>query len=838
MTALLLLLALLLPWLAGAAALRPLRAGLGLTTAGWLGYGYFLGTVLLTLAATLAALLPGPGTTPITALYLAALALVTGLGGRRLAGRLRPADPVPLLPSLPGECWLLLLPLALIGLHLGFAAHELYWRPLYPWDAWQTWLYTAKAWFFSGGPADILSPAEWRAIPGNAGYTAQGHHYPWLLPVQSWWFASVLGTWQENRVTWPALPAAIALALALGGQAVAATGRRLAGPLVAWLLLSLPLLQTHVSLAGYADLWLAGFSGLGLVALVRGVLEAHRGQLLLGLAALALGPLVKHDAMIWLVCGLALLLVLRRPRLTTLALALGGALAVALLAARLLRFDLQLYPVFANYWRHLWLADSWHLLWYLLPAALVLALLPGSHTRPAARVLGLMLAGLLASQLFLFGATSAGAWAEDGTAVNRLLLQVSPLLVFALAVLVAGKSAGRSAQPPAAHWPRSAAALLAGSVGLAFLLGAWLLAGQGSGAAAAMTFRASQLRAVEGPLGHFGNRLLLPPAPLGHAILSTGPVRFQTQALDLASIDIDGSTGRKQTLFWRTEAKPGELFSRSLPAGARQLVLRGDSHWRGTIIEVGMVLYPDPDQPVTVQGFSFETASPGALLSLAFKDWFTPTYWSQASINRTQLGAPSALLSLPVLAGLWMLLTLLALRLAHGAPPPLTPLLGVALLAWLLLDLRWLHNSYRQAQATQAHYGAVSAEQRDALDLGDDAAILEFARQARAVLGPAPRRVLLIAADNSQRFALRRLKYALLPHAAHIHNGRLSPRLAVSVDAVIRLTDAARGEQAVDCPKLPGRIALKSAFSTPRGTLCKLPLPSRAEGRTLKEMTH
>src|SRR5690606_31298230 len=111
-----------------------------------------------------------------------------------------------------------------------------------------------------------------------------------------------------------------------------------------------------------------------------------------------------------------------------------------------------------------------------------------------------------------------------------------------------------------------------------------------------------------------------------------------------------------------------------------------------------------------------------------------------------------------------------------GAAPPLRPLLGVALFAWLLLDARWLHNSYHQALATRDHYA--NTTDREALDLGDDADILALARQVRATLGRDPRRVLVVAEDEHHQLAPRRLKYALLPHAVRIHNGRVSHSLA------------------------------------------------------------
>lgn len=819
--------ALLLPWLAGAVALRPLRERLGLTPAGWLGYGYFLGAALLTASAFLASLFPWLATTAGLLLCLAALTLATGLGATRLAQCLPAAVPLILSPATRTKRWLTVLLLALIALHLGFAAFELYWRPVYPWDAWQTWLYTAKAWYFSGGPVDMLSRGQWLAPSDDTTYTVQGYRYPWLVPVQSWWLASVLGSWQENRVVWPALPAAIALGLALWGQAVAATRQRLAGPLAAWLLLSLPLLHTHISLAGYADLWLAGFSGLGLIAIVRGLLESHRGQLLLGLATLALGLLVKHDAIIWLTCGLLLVGLLRlRRQVTTATLALAGALLLGLLAFGFSRIELQLHSDFARYGQLLWLADSWHLLWYLLPGALLLASLPGSPARAAAKILGLLIAIMLASQLFLFGATNAGNWV--GTATSRLLLQVSPLLIFALACM-AGVSAGSVS---IRQRGRSALAVLAGSLCLLLLLGAWLLSSAGgvNKPAPAADFKPQQLRVVDGPLRQLPTRLQLSPATEGRAIVSTGPVQLDAEDYDLLDVDIDGSGQSKQTLFWRTAARPAEPFARNLVVGSGPIILSDDSNWQGDIIEAGIVLYPDPEQPLILRGLRFEEATPLALLRLAVTDWITPSLWTQVSINRTQLGATSSLPSLPMLAGLWVLFCWVALRLLTGAAPPLRPLLGVALFAWLLLDARWLHNSYHQALATKAHYA--NTADREALDIGDDAATLALARQARATLGQDPRRVLLVAEDKRHKFALRRLKYALLPHAARIHNGRVSRRRAAAVDAVIWLSADESSMQA-RCP--PPLQRTKPALVTSRGILCTLSPQPSIRRRPLKE---
>lgn len=814
MNTLLLPVALLLPWLVGAVALRPLRLRLGLNTAGWLGYGYFFGAALLTACAFFAALWPWLATTPGLTLSLAALTLAAYLGAKRAAQLLPAAVPHALPPATRCDRWLTLFLLILLALHLGFSAFELYWRPVFPWDAWQTWAYTAKAWYFNGAPIDMLPPKQWHTLTSDIHYTVQGHQYPWLVPAQSWWLARVLGSWQETRAVWPALPAAIALGLALWGQAMAATRLRLTGPLAAWLLLSLPLVLTHISLAGYADLWLAGFSGLGLIAIARGLLEAHRGQLLLGLTALALGLLVKHDAIIWLTCGLLLIGLLRLRHMAVATTAFTGALLLGLLVIGLSRLGLQLHFDVTRYAELLWLADSWHLLWYLLPGALLLALLPRSPARAAAKTLGLLLAILLASQLLLFGATNAGNWVS--TAASRLLLQVSPLLVFAL-VYIAG--AGAKAVPTRHRW-RSAMALVAGSLCLLLLVGTWLLlsANPNNKPATALELKAPQLLAVAGPLRRHYSRLVLPAAANGHAIVSTGPVQFDAAAFDLLNVDIGGTGQNKQTLFWRTAASPSKPFTRDLVIGSGQIILSDDDNWQGDIIEVGLALYPDDQHPLMLAGLRLEAATPSNLLQLATSDWITPRFWTQTSINRTELGTSPSLPSLPLLAGLWVLFCWAFLRLLGGAAPPLRPLLGVALFAWLLLDARWLHNSYHQALATQAHYTHTSSPK--ALELGGDAALLDLARQARAALGQQPRRVLLLAEDPHQAFALRRLKYALLPHSAYIRSNPASLRRAKSMDAVIWLPAGTSSTQ----PKCPRPLQhTQPALVTPRGILCTLP---------------
>src|SRR5262249_54516916 len=62
---------------------------------------------------------------------------------------------------------------------------------------------------------------------------------------------------------------------------------------------SLPLIDTHVALAGYADLWVATLFGFAVLAWLRWLERREREQLALALVCAATLPLLKHEGMVW-----------------------------------------------------------------------------------------------------------------------------------------------------------------------------------------------------------------------------------------------------------------------------------------------------------------------------------------------------------------------------------------------------------------------------------------------------------------------------------------------------------------------------------------------------------
>lgn len=423
---------------------------------GWLralGYGYLLGLALVVILLQL--LRPAPQAAfAILAALLAAVVLAAGVLARR---RPLPA-PAPVAAAAPEPGWtrwLLLGLLAWLALRGCSLVTEVALRPLFPWDAWATWSVKAKAWYLGNNWHPFVGFDAWLADP-QARYVA-AWFYPDAVPTLEVWFASAAGGWRVAAVLsmWPALW--LAGLLVLVGQVRAAPAPWWLALVAGFCWASLPLVQTHVALAGYADLPMTVMFGAAVLSLARAALGHGRRHLVLALLFALLLPAVKQEGALWLIVlavGVLYLLLAARGRLRLLAIA--GALALAWTAVFGLRLplpsvgwveagwgylrtadgaDLALAwrPVGSQLAETLLLAPNWHLLWWLSPIVL-LATVP--VWRALASVGWVMAIGLSAI-VFIFMFSDAALWADNLTAVNRVLMQLTLAWVGWLAVLAA-----------------------------------------------------------------------------------------------------------------------------------------------------------------------------------------------------------------------------------------------------------------------------------------------------------------------------------------------------------------------------------------------------------------
>jgi hypothetical protein len=202
-----------------------------------------------------------------------------------------------------------------------------------------------------------------------------------------------------------------------------------------WLVLSLPILEVHIALAGYADLAMSTYFTLAAFWTLRWVRTRRWGDATVAMLLLIACAMIKNPGKVWiatLVPGIVIAMVPRqgiRIVAALFVLALGAMLVVARAEPTILGYHLHLD--FEMPWRALFDAyfafANWNLLWY---GAFAVTVLGRRHllSREVAPYTAILAAGLM-FLLFGFAFTNARVWVEDQSTVNRATLILAPLLV-------------------------------------------------------------------------------------------------------------------------------------------------------------------------------------------------------------------------------------------------------------------------------------------------------------------------------------------------------------------------------------------------------------------------
>lgn len=770
------------------------------------GYGVFIGYALLQgLGLASAALLGDFNFWPITAALLTttAVGVIAPLTGTPSAPVV--ANP----PASRGQRILFWLLLAGLAVHLLLGALEISQRPIYPWDAWHSWMYRAKAWFFTGDIVTMSSPQDWATGASAAFYNVPGNHYPSFLPISALWIATAWGNWSDTLVNLPTLLCGAGVCAGIYGQCREHGTNRLVAVAATYAVISIPLLGTHLALAGQADIWMAGFAGLGFIALIRGLTDGEHQALLLGLAMIGLSIGVKEEGSVWLLAALLTTALVRLTRIT-----LGAALAAAALLLLLWAlgihhvalpsggvagfqdgqfhipfmgaYTLHAWEVWDEYRDNLFLNGTWNLLWPVLVLGTAL-LVTQPRLRPIRWPVLCFFAVFAITQIAIFGFTDAGRWAEDQTAINRLPLHIAPALVFCLALIVhhllrnePGPGHGRLPEPTTHRLTPALAlaAVIAGTV----LYAQWHLTDQGS---EQRSFSAGDLRPVVGG-GLVSRNKGIVNRYEGHiAILSSGPTAFDASGMTLLHVKTGGENRRHAGFFWRRAGDKANVNSVPLPGpGTWFIDLGKEQDWEGTITEVGLIFYED--QGRTAEFYKLELAAMNlpARLRLMWNEWTRFEAWGQYSAHWIAGGAQGPSIPLPLLVIAWLALTALLLLALKGRRAAAHPAIWLAVLAgWCLLDLRWVANLTTQAGHTMASYNGKLAAAY--IDAGQDRQVAAFIEKARRQMGPEPAAIMVGAINPDMRFQMFRARYHLLPHAGYVHEGPYTEIPPRSVDYVL-----------------------------------------------------
>jgi hypothetical protein len=226
-------------------------------------------------------------------------------------------------------------------------------------------------------------------------------------------------------------------------------------------------------------------------------------------------------------------------------------------------------------------------------------------------------------------------------------------------------------------------------------------------------------------------------------------------------------------LVFRTERSP-DVVTVTIPtvaSGIGTVDLASIPEWQGRILEIGFAQYPGAQSVPPASAFrpfrllDVELWSPSwaGALAARMQDWLGARSWVLRSLNA--LGPDSVLrtgrsLVLFVFVGAIGTLVILATFLGWRRRKLAQAAVIGSLLAWLLLDLRWLHGLHARHAATREAYAELSPEERQRRL--PDQMIFDSAQMLRNVLAGEDRRTRIVV-DAGSDFERARLLYHLLP---------------------------------------------------------------------------
>jgi hypothetical protein len=439
----------LLPWVAGTCAVLALWRGRehGPSAPLALGYGYLVGAFAVTIVMLLTSAAGIRWSLPL----LAGLIVALGIAAAWLArGAPRPGLPGgglrdALAPEPRALRWLFWIALALVVVRLAGLAVDVYVSPLRAYDAWAQWATKARVWFEQGRVVRFVTAGTWLASGDPLLYYDSNPGHPPVIPLLQAWTAMFLGAWNESRINAPWVAIGIALPLAFYAQARNAGASAPLAMIATWLLMSLPILDIHIGLAGCADLFMGAAYGMAAMAMWRWSVTREWPMAALALVvAIAMIP-IKVEGVLWLatlVPGIVIALHRRAGFVLagTTILAFLAYLAFGPRSLPMMGYTLRTRPadVLGPLAEHVFAFDNWHLSGYAVIA--IVAWRWRILLSPRIAPMTLTMAAAFGLVVVVFFFTSAAVGVENETLVNRFLLHLAPALAFyTLVVYVEGR---------------------------------------------------------------------------------------------------------------------------------------------------------------------------------------------------------------------------------------------------------------------------------------------------------------------------------------------------------------------------------------------------------------
>ncbi len=433
-----------LPWIAGAlwvAALwREPVPGRGVLC---IGYGYLVGMLATTLLLRLASLAGWRWSFAGFAGVLIVLAAAGWYFAQPLPmlrnARRRAATSLAAIPAVSRRIFWLFV--ALSAINIVALACCVAWGLLMPYDAISQWADKSRVWYEYGRIMPFVDAYQWRRLANVQHFWDPNPQHPGAVPLLQVWTSLGLGRWDEALMNMPWLAALVALGFAFYAQARRLGAGAAKAMVCTYLLLSIPLLQINVAVAGMADMFVSVAYGTAAASLWQWTRTRKWQDAALALLMAVYCAMVKNEGILWSLTLVPAALVAVHRRLGFALCGLVGGATILYLAFGPDQTTVMGYTVVTKLrhvgrpvLEHMFVMDNWHLSWYAAVAIIAVN---------ARRLLDLRLAPMTATiaagaafVVVVYFFSSAAGGVNEESLVNRFLLQGVPALAFYLLALL------------------------------------------------------------------------------------------------------------------------------------------------------------------------------------------------------------------------------------------------------------------------------------------------------------------------------------------------------------------------------------------------------------------
>jgi hypothetical protein len=260
----------------------------------------------------------------------------------------------------------------------------------------------------------------------------------------------------------------------------------------------------------------------------------------------------------------------------------------------------------------------------------------------------------------------------------------------------------------------------------------------------------------------------------GFALISSERLRLKASDFNELEWKVSGFSELTQLQFvWTTRRAPQQLHQLYISyqgSGKGRLKLADIQDWQGFIAAIGLRIAGELPEDFTVQQLKLKPMTPDnwQLLQRILQEWWDVESWNERSINFIGGGPPHGMLARPVpAAAAWVVLSsllYLGFVLIRRTQFAWQSLIIFFAMGWLILDMRWQWNLWRQNEMTREIFAGKTWQEKNLA--GKDTEIFQFAQEVNKILPEKLTRVFVISPDpnGSTRYTRLRLHYHLLPH--------------------------------------------------------------------------